>query len=1212
MHIRKLDIRGFKSFPDRVGFDFSDGISAVVGPNGCGKSNVLEAMKWCIGEQSPRELRSRAMEDVIFSGSDAKAAMGLAEVGMTLVAGKRPFAGDWARYEEIHVSRSLARGATSVYRMNQQRVRLRDVQELFMDTGVGSRFYSFIEQGRIGDVVQASAAERRGLIEEAAGTSRFKARRAETLKRLDKSLENLRRSVHVVQELEERLEGLAREVARAARFRRLRAIAAQGTLFLALSRYVALLGDRRALSADRRASAGRVERCKRELGLRQADLRRDRELARLAEQAVGRRRDRLADLEASRRELESARIYQDRERRDLLERAERLTVALEREKGRVEEAQEEGRRATGELQELQARLDEEQRGQRELQQRSDQAGAKIRQLRQEEMERQRLVMKHRTALERARARIEDLQRLGEEIRQGVVRHQRDVAAADDEAQRLADARSSAQNLERTAQQRLATLVSAVEEQEAQTRSLLAATQQARLDQGEAERALTALERQHAGAQARRDSLQQLQARHEGLTSASRRVLDALPGSFAVAEELEVAEALEAQLAALLSERVDLVGVADRQQLLQARQAVGSGVAWLLDLSAPGDEPVAGLVSEVGGSRRAQRALARLLGEVRSVPDLEQALLRAEEGGANVTPDGCVVWPGGLVRMGQRNDAAGALLGRRRALRQAEASCDELAARCASAQDRCQAARQGTAQAESAAQGAGAVLEERKEARRVAELEAAGLAHRLRSCGEAEQHHQRAVRQLESTGERQAQRLEAQQQELERWEATVVVEEEALQRAEEEVRALVGQLETAYAAQREVRSALQRAGEALAALQERLRAGRRAQQAAERELGRAAEAVEAAQEEAQRVATRQVELAEQVQQTEQRVGKIATQQEEASTALEQERQQLRRSRSRVQRSEEVVAEAAEEQMRASQTLQEVELALAETRTRLEGLRQQAEEEQGVSLPSMLDRLEKNGQLLVPHGLEDERRLPVDVKRLPVVEVLVIEPTHLEDGERVRRWSEASERARRALTRLGDVNLTAVESYLELRARYEELEAQRQDLAESVAEIRAALARINRTCRHRFRDTFDAVNQHFEALYRRLAGGGSASLLLTDEQDLLETGVEILASPPGKRLRNLNLLSGGEKALVAIALIFALFEVKPSPFCILDEVDAPLDEGNGARFNELLRDMARVSQFVIITHNKKTIECADTLYGVTMQQAGISKLVSVRMH
>jgi chromosome segregation protein len=236
----------------------------------------------------------------------------------------------------------------------------------------------------------------------------------------------------------------------------------------------------------------------------------------------------------------------------------------------------------------------------------------------------------------------------------------------------------------------------------------------------------------------------------------------------------------------------------------------------------------------------------------------------------------------------------------------------------------------------------------------------------------------------------------------------------------------------------------------------------------------------------------------------------------------------------------------------------------------------------------------------------------VRDLPEAEDLRVTPGLLEHEATIRHWVDALAAARAEIGRIGEVNLTALSEYGEVLERYQQLDAQRADLEESVETIRKAIAKINRTCRDRFRETYELVDGHFRSLYPRLVGGGQARLHLTDEEDLLETGVEIHVQPPGKRMQNLTLLSGGEKAMTAIALIFALFRVKPSPFCLLDEVDAPLDEGNGARFNDMLREMSALSQFIVITHNKKTMEAVDTLYGVTMPDPGVSRLVTVRIN
>lgn len=266
---------------------------------------------------------------------------------------------------------------------------------------------------------------------------------------------------------------------------------------------------------------------------------------------------------------------------------------------------------------------------------------------------------------------------------------------------------------------------------------------------------------------------------------------------------------------------------------------------------------------------------------------------------------------------------------------------------------------------------------------------------------------------------------------------------------------------------------------------------------------------------------------------------------------------------------------------------------------------------VGMPGLLDRIERSGKVVLSADEEVAAGRVVGATEVPGVEPFVLGKSLLDDEGAVRSAVEELEEERRRLASLGEVHLGALEEYEELAERHSDLETQRADLEGSVGQLRAAIAKMNRTCRERFRDAFDRVNENFQLSYPKLLGGGSARLALTDDEDLLETGVEIFVQPPGKRLQHLQLLSGGEKAMTAIALLIALFRVKPSPFCVLDEVDAPLDERNGGRFNTMLRELAETSQFVVITHNRKTMECADTLYGISMTRPGVSTLVTVSL-
>jgi chromosome segregation protein len=326
--------------------------------------------------------------------------------------------------------------------------------------------------------------------------------------------------------------------------------------------------------------------------------------------------------------------------------------------------------------------------------------------------------------------------------------------------------------------------------------------------------------------------------------------------------------------------------------------------------------------------------------------------------------------------------------------------------------------------------------------------------------------------------------------------------------------------------------------------------------------------------------------------------------------------LQEARDRLGRSRKGLGEAESDatRLRASERdlvgrADDVKADLDKVQTEVELLRRRADERYQMALPALLDRMHAVGQLELGVSEEAESGITVSGKVVEGVPPRIIPVADLLDRGRVQDVAARLEENRAALGRLGEVNLGAVEEYRDLAERHGELVGQREDLEASMRSIRSAIAKMNRTCRQRFRDAFDRINENFQVSYPRLVGGGSARLSLTEEEDLLETGVDIFVQPPGKRLQNLSLLSGGEKAMTAIALLIAVFQVKPSPFCVLDEVDAPLDEANGARFNEMLKDLCRLTQFIVITHNRKTMECADFLYGVTMAAPGVSRLVSV---
>lgn len=1212
MHIRRIELQGFKSFPDRTVLQFESGISAVVGPNGCGKSNIVEAVKWCLGEQKARSLRGNAMQDVIFSGSDTRAAMSVAEVTLVFEAADEPFPGEYAHLQEMAVTRRLFRDGSSEYLINRQKVRLKDVTDLFLDSGAGNRLYSFIEQGRIGEIVNARPDERRTLIEEAAGISRYKARRKEAEQRLGEVAHNLARVGETLGGMTDRMRSLEKQVARAMRHRRLRSALRQGEILLGLARFHALAADRRALSQSVKeaesAEAGLV------LAVEQADarLRQDRANLDRLDAVVGATRDALSDAEARRRELESTRTYLQREREEQARQAE--SRAREGEDARLRLGTAQARRA----QTLQARAEAEARL-AEADAELEAARAEVRAAEGVQGERRRRIDAAKSAV---MARIRDLARMRAELELSAQREadlsRRAAAAREAEGEALReiarvgalrdalgppDGSAGAARVQAALLARDAAAAQVVEAERA-----VGAAQSAR---AAADAAVIAAQRAVAGAEARRSALA------ADPPSAGRRDLALARGRAGcfgtLAENLRVPAAWDGVLATALGDLLDAVLVAD-VGVARALVRDAGGVARVCVVPSV-DGPVP---AGIEGSPEGLRALAAALARAEACGSADAAWARYASGAASWSVEGPLWLDAPLfVRAGGAPGAAGAALERQRlradadeALAQARPVLAEAEQRRAAAEETLVAARETLAQRQEAR---GRAIE----AVREAESEAKAAA---REREELDRQHRRA------DGARNAAAVEL--AEVTRATATlggtraalrqrIAEDEEQSSRAEEALTAEQALLADDARGLARSRETLQARATEAAALRERLVGLQRAVKDAD-------ESIDTAERLSQRCADEEAAARR-------RLGEIAAETAEAASTLDALQEELARllqrldvERERAQ-AERAALTVAEDALRAQRVKKdaatarraELDRRLQAGRAEIAHLTEDIESRYGVGVAGLLDRLDRFGHIV----LEVDPSVRVDDlpeaarpgrKDEELMEDLRVTVGLLEDAVALDLWRQRVESCRAGLGALGDVNLAALAEYAEVRESWRELDAQRADLQSSVTDLEQTIGRLNRLSRERFRETFERVDAAFRALYPRLVGGGEARLALTDEEDMLETGVDIFVQPPGKRLQAISLLSGGEMAMVAIALIFALFQVKPSPFCLLDEVDAPLDETNGARFNVMLREMAQLSQFIVVTHNRKTMEAVDTLYGVTMLSPGVSTLVSVQLH
>ncbi len=1163
MRIRRLELRGFKSFVDRTTLQLGPGISGVVGPNGCGKSNVIDAIRWTLGEQSPRTLRGEQMADVIFSGAEGRRPAGMAEVSIAFDNSDGSFGGRFARFEEIEVGRRLYRDGGSDYLLNKAQCRRKDIVELFLDTGVGARAYSIIEQGRVDFVVSARPEERRVLVDEVAGINRFKRQRADAERRLSSTRDNLVRLADLLDEMGRQRRSLQAQATRARRYRELRAawgraalgalagagLAQQERLATAKAELVELKATEQKARAELDSASGAAAALRERSG--EARRRHDRLRDRRAEVDAG------LELLARERQLrkEELRGVERRVARASEEEAElaRSRSAGARELKGLREASEASR---GKLEAAEASLLAATDSERSARAAARAAHAAVEALKAEQLS---VLTAGARAKNQATLLAQQLAGLRESLDRGTERTRELLAAREASREALAGAEAA---LDAAVQKRAASL-ELLRRNEARLVELRAAVEAASA-------ALAAAQDGQRRRAAKLASLQGLIDSHEGFGEGAKAVAEALGPVLvgAVVDLLEPEPGAEVAVELALGERLEGLVVSSipgaREQL---PESIDGRVLLVPADGAPAAEPdsLAGRVADDASPGLA----ARLLGAS-----------TVEPSGGVRTSDG--LWVGG-------GGTGSSLLAMRRDARELEAAISGAAESLEASRAAAATARQELATATSASE---------EQARAAHELELQELSRR-RDLDEARASSKRAQRGVEER--------EAEGRRLERDIAT---------RAEE----LAGVEEAAAEAERTASQLQAKVGDARAAAETAERALEGAAGAATAgrvELARAQQDAATTQRDLRRAETTDSDLAR-------RVARLAAD-SEASTArrdeltrrlvaVDEEEAALKTEQSALAKELEAAAAAreetagrwrrAEDEARQHQRrLEDVtrrsgacEVRFAESRTALQGVHDRAAEQFDIDLAAPLKLLSLTGRAT----LEGRGSVHVVLERDEVCA----------KGATERLQAEAS-KLRGKLDGMGPVNLAADAEFQEVDARFTELEGQRDDLEQAMTDLRRAIAKIEQETRERFKQAFEAVTARFSDLYPRLVGGGRAELRLTDPKDLLGTGIDIVVEPPGKRLQNLQLLSGGEKAMAAIALVFAIFQVKPSPFCLLDEVDAPLDDANSRRMGALLREMSAETQFVVITHNRTTMEVADVLYGVTMQKPGVSSVVAVQM-
>lgn len=1179
--LKALEIHGFKSFADKTRFEFPPGITVVVGPNGSGKSNVVDAIRWVLGEQSVKSLRGQEMADVIFKGNGegGRKPMNTAEVTMVLDNSAAVLPIDAA---EVHVTRRVFRGGEGEYLINRQPVRLKDVRDLFRGTGVATDGYSLIEQGKVDRMLQASAKDRRAMFEEAAGISRFKVKKIEALRRLERVDQNLLRLRDIVDEVDNRLRSVRAQAGKARRYREysdrlreLRTLAAavawkslsteMGEVDIELTACESkLTATNEALEA---AEIALVELEQQQNEHSEALRRDEQRLSQLRDQAL-RRDDHAEELQSRHGAMHD----------EILRRGQHIVTLSER----VHDAHARSLELNQRLQTAESECD---RLNAEVMQCEATAIAATRRFDELRTQAQAL---HKQYVEH----VKHAASLGNEAGTLVTRQEAlTVSLADFEQRRkqLQQAIETNAQAQREQEQRLAASVTAEETKRKEREEADIELDKKRLVLSERQEDLAHLRGRHRGALERSQLLESWERRREGVGAGVRKLLDTVTDEHhpfgalrgVVADQIKV----DAQWAAFLDlalgvfdQAIIVAGDTDALDAVsaQCRNLAGPVSLIMTDNSATpttpsltGETGVIACLADLVETTEAYRSLvSRLFGNVWLVETLADARrLQAKRPTARfITRDRQLVEPHGSLTIAGESATVG-LVSRKSELRALRNDIPVFERQIADAQAEIALLKENIASLETHARNLAdshremahalsecraAVAKEHREALDLAEKRAALEQQHAATLAEQQEARQRLahVRTAQAEHERRTVAIESQQQEY-----------ESQTRAADELR-------------REAQQALTIAQVELARAEQQRDAVRfQSQQCLEDEQQR------------QRL-LRDEEAA-----------LIESHQRSTTLDLQVLRAEQESAQFRGQQ-----ATAAADVLRWIDSVHHLAQQRSNLQADCQGLRRSSRELETLRGASRLRKSElmqrRDGvatRLCEDYGIESQT-----LADFPL-EGVVFEPIPAEDEMTALR---------RKINAIGAVNLDALDELDELEVRHKALNEQYTDLADAKQSLEKVIHRIDNDSRRLFVETLEAVRLNFQTLYRRAFGGGKADLVLEEGVDVLESGVEIMATPPGKSSFSNSLLSGGERALTAVALLLAIFQFRPSPFCVLDEVDAPFDEANIGRFIDVLKEFLGTTRFILVTHSKRTMTAANTLYGVTMQESGVSKRVSVR--
>ncbi len=1224
MYLKNLTVLGFKSFADKTSLNFQPGVTAIVGPNGCGKSNVSDAIRWVLGEQSAKALRGGEMADVIFNGTDGRKPMGMAEVSITLGGVDEDnlrASGVEVAYNEVTVTRRVFRDGGSEYFINRTPCRLKDIQQLFMGTGVGRTSYSIMAQGNITQILSSKPEDRRMVFEEAAGITKFKSQKRESLRKLEYTEQNLLRVADLIREVKRQIGSLQRQAGKAKRYKQIQVELQHLDTQLARHQLDVLLGEIR----DKQTAADNLRN----------EIETESSAVLRAEDEIAQLRERLSELEheiagTQQRGLElkseidrhESRVQFNEER--LAEFATQNTKAT----ADITEAEERNRFAQDELTSVRERMAASEGLLAKHKQSLQTRQAALQQIENEIRSGQEQL---RQAQSEAFAAAQDLTRVRNEINALDLQKQGNVVRLEKlsaEKIQLEEERngletrlaSFAANVE-SEKLSVATKRGSVEQRQARLKELQAELQQSSTEQDQ-------LLQQQAEKRSRLNVLEQLQGSHEGFSAGavaalrkSQSVIGSLADHIRVPEQYVIAieNALGHNLQLVLTEQPE-----SAQQILSDLSANKVGRASVAALSIEhtdnsqlaftgemspangelsdkilGEGEIVHALSVVKTDASVEKLLKSLLGRTFIAGDLSTATAQIQNGHAGcdfVTLGGDLlnrhgIYTGGYLNGNGNPKAPASILGRKNQIAELQTSVTEIQEKVAEASRKRGALLSEQTELQASLQEAQTELREQEVAiaTREGEFNALESSRRL-----LHQKIDTVVYEVTSLAAQEREGNDKRAALVER--ATILATKEHA--AQETVATLTTGLESSRQ-QRDTATATLTESKVALATEEQMSASFRQQlQSLEQRVRELAQIIEQRKGEISSFIARKAQAESEIADSQSKIERLAHEREQVNA-------QAAELLGRKQTQEADVTtrdEALREQRRRLTALQEsrgaIDVELAQKNMAAQNLRERIQQKYHINLDDV-----RSECITITYADEGPAK------------VQTLSPEEMAASGAGTDWNAVAQQVealQKRLDEIGPVNLVAIEEYEETEQRHQFLTTQHDDLVQAKAQLLEVINRINTQTKEMFTTTFNQIRDNFRLMFTEVFGGGKADLILTDENDVLESGIDIVARPPGKQLQTISLLSGGEQTMTAVSLLFSIYQVKPSPFCVLDELDAPLDESNINRFIRVLQRFINHSQFIIITHNKRTIGMADVLYGVTMEEHGVSKIVSVKFH